>query len=210
MRTFTLKSLRHIILSTFLMFAAYAFADTSDDSGSAYNLTAEQNINTPLVPQKASNTMIRHMDGLSKTLTKHNFEVKKTRKGEVLKVIIPADKLFAPNATTLLPSAVPMLNAFEALVKRPKLYKLVILAHTDDTGDEIYSDNLSEVRANAIDEFFEDMALNSEANVIPYGIGFDEPLFDNHSIVNRSRNRRIEIYIIPTQQLIDMAKKGVI
>ena len=54
------------------------------------------------------------------------------------------------------------------------------------------------------------MALNSEANVIPYGIGFDEPLFDNHSIVNRSRNRRIEIYIIPTQQLIDMAKKGVI
>ncbi len=170
--------------------------------------TAEQNIANPPVPPKASASIIRHMDGLAKTLGRHNFDVRKTRKGEVLRVIITSDRLFDSNATSLKTSAKPILNAFEALVKRPELYKLVILGHTDDTGDEIYSDNLSEVRANAVDEFFEDMVPGSQCNVIPYGMGYDEPLNPNNSIENRRKNRRIEIYIIPTQTLIDVARKG--
>lgn len=171
-------------------------------------VTAEQNINLPKVPDKASAAIIRHMDGLAKTFAKHNFEVRKTRKGQVIYIVIPCDRLFAANATELMPSAVPLLNSFDALVKRPELYKIVILGHADNTGDEIYSDNLSEVRANAVDDYFEDMSGKIEANIIPYGMGYDEPLHDNNSIANRSANRRIEIYIVPTERLIEMARTG--
>ena len=191
-----------------LVSTGISYAQEPDDGPAAFNMTAEQNINNPIVPQKVSNSVIRHMDGLAKTFAKHEFEVKKIRRGEVLKVIIPTDVLFAPNDTKLLPSAVKLLNAFEALVTRPELYKLVIMAHTDNTGDEVYSDNLSEVRANAVDEYFEDLIKGKSANIIPYGMGFDEPVVNNNSISNRQRNRRIEIYIIPESQIIDMAKKG--
>ncbi len=189
-------------ISFILRFPTICFANNTD----VYDLTAEENITSPAVPAKASASIIRHMDGLAKTFTKHNFDVKKIRKGEVLCVYITSDILFAPNSTTLKTGAASVLKAFDALVKRPELYKLVILGHTDDTGDSVYSDNLSEVRANAVDEFFENMTSN--ANIIPYGMGADEPLNSNSSIENRRKNRRIEIYIIPTKQLIELASRG--
>jgi len=188
------------------------FADVGgeeDVAESPYDMSAEQHIASPAVPAKQSSAIIRHMENMGRTFSKHGLDTKPVRRGEVLCVIIPADKLFGPNQTEIMASGMPILRAFEGLVKRPELYKIVVMAHCDDTGDEVYSDNITDVRANAVDDFLENMAgEGTVANVIPYGMGYDEPILKNDSYPNRRANRRVELYIVPTQRLIDMAASG--
>jgi outer membrane protein OmpA-like peptidoglycan-associated protein len=171
------------------------------------DMTIEENIATPVVPNKASNAIIRHMDRIGKTFTKHGLEVKMARKGEVVDVIIPCEELFNPNETELKGDAHKLLSAFNALVKLPTLYKILVVVHSDDTGDEAYSETLTEARSNAIDDYFEN-AFGEGINLIPYGVGFDEPRDSNNSIAGRNANRRVEIYIIPEKQTVEMAKSG--
>jgi outer membrane protein OmpA-like peptidoglycan-associated protein len=186
-----------------LLGSASAVAQTS----SPIDMTIEENIATPAVPSKASNAIIRHMDRIGKTFTKHGLEVKMARKGEVLSVILPCDDLFAPNETELKSDASKLLSAFNALLKLPTLYKLLVVVHSDDAGDEAYSDRLTEERSNAIDEYFSE-TLGDNLNLVPYGVGFDDPCASNNSIAGRKANRRVEVYIIPEKQTVEMAKSG--
>lgn len=178
-------------------------------SSDIYDLTPDENINTPAVPGKHSPAIVRHIDGLINYFKKLNITAQPKRKGEVACVIIEADKLFNPNDTALTEKADRILKHFESIVKMPQMYKLVILGHADDTGDDTYSDYLTEVRANAVDEYLENLAgPQTVANIIPYGMSFEEPRYKNNSFENRSLNRRIEIYIIPEAKLIQAAKDG--
>jgi outer membrane protein OmpA-like peptidoglycan-associated protein len=171
------------------------------------DMTIEENIATPTVPSKASNAIVRHMDRIGKTFTKHGLEVKMARKGEVICVILPSDDLFAPNETELKPEATKILSAFNALLKLPTLYKLLLVVHSDDAGTENYSNILTENRSNAIDDYFNE-TLGDNLNLVPYGMGFDEPRASNNSIAGRKQNRRVEVYIIPEKQTVEMAKSG--
>jgi outer membrane protein OmpA-like peptidoglycan-associated protein len=89
----------------------------------------------------------------------------------------------------------------------PTLYKLLVVVHSDDAGDEAYSDRLTEERSNAIDEYFSE-TLGDNLNLVPYGVGFDDPCASNNSIAGRKANRRVEVYIIPEKQTVEMAKSG--
>lgn len=171
------------------------------------DMTIEENIASPAVPNKASNAIIRHMDRIGKTFSKHGLEVKMVRKGEVLCVILPSDDLFAPNETELKVDASKTLSAFNALLKLPTLYKLLVVVHSDDAGDVKYSETLTEARSNAIDDYYS-TALGDDLNLVPYGMGLDEPRASNNSIAGRKQNRRVEIYIIPEKQTVEMAKSG--
>ncbi len=182
----------------------YANAQDIDDG-----MSIEEHLSLPAIKSSSvSSSIIRHFETLQKTFKKIGYETRATRKGEVLCVTIPADKLFGANSTTLLSTAKNYLDIFKQLVVRPELYKLLILVHTDNTGDEQYSDFLSDSRADAVNEYFETFTPN-DINVYSFGMGFDEPrMKDNNSLENRRKNRRVEIYIIPTQRLIDQAKSG--
>ncbi len=171
------------------------------------DMTIDENIATPAVPSKASNAIIRHMDRIGKTFTKHGLEVKTLRKGEVICVLLPCDELFKPNETELKPEASKVLSAFNALLKLPTLYKILAVVHSDDAGDEAYSDSLTEARSNAIDDYFNE-TVSDNLNFVPYGVGFDDPIASNNSIAGRKANRRVEIYIIPEKQTVEMAKSG--
>lgn len=43
--------------------------------------------------------------------------------------------------------------------------------------------------------------------MIPYGLGYDEPVAPNTGVANREKNRRVEIYFVPTKDFIDKARK---
>lgn len=198
-----MKTLSRIILTISLAVSAALsiHAEAPED------MTLADNIAFPSVPQKASNPIIRHMERIGKTFARHNLEVKYMRKGEVVEIIVPSDNLFAPNETTLLPEAAKVLSAFSAIVKLPSLYKILIVAHTDDAGSPEYSETLSESRANAVDDYLSHLIANPEnANIVPYGMGLEEPRVANTSIAGRASNRRIEILIVPESQTIEMAR----
>lgn len=196
------------ILATFL-FGIIKLAGAQDTT-SIYDLTPDENLNNPSIQSKHSSAVVRHIDGLINYFKKLDYTAEARRRGEVACIIIEADKLFAPNDTVLKPKASVVLNHFQNIVRLPDMYKLVILCHSDDTADETYSDYLTEVRANAVDEYLEGLINNPniQPNIIPYGMSFEEPRFKNNSLENRRLNRRVEIYIVPEARLIKMASDG--
>lgn len=168
-------------------------------------LSIDDNIATPAVPSKARTYIRTAMDQLRRMLLRSGMTVESLRDGEVLEVTVSCSSLFAPGATSLKPSAAEVLKPLAPIVREPSKYKLLVAVHSDDTGDEQYSDSITAARANAIDDHLWRQAGERDTNVIPYGIGRDEPRVPNVSRANREANRRVEIYIVPDNGLLEMA-----
>lgn len=193
---------RNVIAAVAVLFSVSVFAESPVD------MTIDENIASPAVTGKAQAPVIRHMEKLGAVLSKHGFKVTPMRKGEVLRVAVPCSQLFAPNQGSLMQGAARYLSAFRDIVRLPKHYKVLVVVHTDDAGSADYLDSLSEERANAIDEYYVQSLDKDDLNIVPYGVGNDEPLLPNTSIGNRAANRRVDFYIIPGQSLIDQARSG--
>ncbi len=172
------------------------------------DLSLDDNLLVPVVPEKQHDIVADYMNQLAKDLSSRKREtIEKWRDGEVVVATIGTDQLFAPNDTVLRPSAKEFLMPYANLLRQMGLYKMVIVSHTDDTGSPEYTDALSEARVNAVYDWLSRDQLPT-IDLIPYALGATDPLVENNSQANRARNRRIEIYIIPDRLVIEMAKSG--
>lgn len=198
------------ILSSILLATAAAIGATAADNSPAtppdnLDLSVEENLAVPAVPAKAKAYVKGAMDQLRRYFVKDGFHVESMRDGEVIQLSVPCSRLFAPGATDLKESAASVLKPLGMVVREPLKYKMLITVHTDDTGDLMYADSITATRANAIDDYLWQLAGEKDTNVIPYGIGRDEPLAPNNSIKNREANRRVEFIIIPDMELLRQA-----
>lgn len=198
-----LRTIAVVMVAALTAGVAYAGNDDADEG-----MTLEENIATPAVPAKAKNAIVRHMERIGKTFAKQGIDVRYHRKGEVVEITIPCSQLFDANSTTLSHGAGKILRAFDALIKLPQLYKMIVVVHSDNTGSEQYSEQLTEERSEAIDDYMCDTHKGLTLNLIPYGLGDDEPRASNNSIAGRAANRRVEFYIVPEKQTIEMARSG--
>ena len=80
--------------------------------------------------------------------------------------------------------------------------KILLIGHTDDTGDTQFNAKLSEERARAIGQIFSSAGINS-ANIFYQGAGETLPIADNSSIEGRARNRRVEMLELKDEQTFD-------
>lgn len=67
--------------------------------------------------------------------------------------------------------------------------------HTDDTGERLYNQALSERRAASAKQYLLDEFGISDARLVTMGQGEDRPLSRNTDTVSRALNRRVEIRI---------------
>lgn len=192
---------RHTIRAILLAFATAALAAPLLSAVEPVDMSLSDNLNVPAVGKRSKEKVRSRMASLRRELSKGGMTVTSLRDGEVMMVTVAADKLFAPNSPELKPSASAILDKFAGIVKDPDDYKILVAVHTDDTGDDIYADNITGDRANAIDTYMTALSGRDTINLIPYGLGRDEPLVDNNSIKSRRTNRRIEIYIVPGETL---------
>jgi len=169
------------------------------------DMSIEENLATPAVPSKARTHIRADIDRLRRRMLGAGYAASAIRDGEVLEISIPAQNLFAANDTVLKPSGAALLREIGEIAREPRRYKIVIAAHSDDTGDEQYSDRLTAARANAIDDWLWQAAGERDTNTVPYGLGRDEPLRPNDSRTGREANRRVEIYIVPDTGLLEAA-----
>lgn len=166
----------------------------------------DENLLVPAVPQKLHEAVTRHMNSTAKKLAQRKLEkIETLRNGEVIVATIGTDGLFAPNDTIPRKEAYELLRPYYNLLNLPGYYKIVMALHTDNTGSEQYTDNLSEARIN---EIYNLMAshTDNEGQLIPYALGASDPLLPNDSQNNRATNRRLEIFIVPDKLLIEMAR----
>lgn len=171
-----------------------------------YSINIEQNIATPDVPDKYSELVVQAMNPLTRTLRQAGLNATGVRKGEVCMVTISCRDLFKPNDIELKDNGKAILAKLTPYIKRTDKYKVVLAVHSDDTGDSVYAERLTSDRANAIDEYYAP-AFGGESPIIPYGLGSDEPVASNVGVANREKNRRVEIYFIPTKTFIENARK---
>lgn len=205
-------SLRHItVVVTFVCSVLMCMAQTTDTTESTEffdpdEIMFEDFVKLPQVPKKQKPSIVDYMRNEAVKLAQLGYNVETMRGGEVVIVTIPTDNLFAPNDTTLLVSAPKHLNNLLAYASVPDRYKIIFKVHTDDTGSEIYLYNLSVSRMNAIYDFFDKYATSPE-EIFGYPVGGEEPATDNASRQHRAENRRLEVFILPGDRLIEQYKK---
>lgn len=129
------------------------------------------------------------------------------RNKEVLLITIPAHLLFNPNETELKAGASEYLSPVRRYLKEPDMYRVMLVMHTDNTGTEHYREQLTADRVNSVFDWFDNSGSDTRF-LFSYALGDAMPLRKNDSMENRDKNRRLEIYLVPGEKMLEQAKKG--
>lgn len=201
------------IVGLLLCFLPYPFdsnAKKKVEEVDIVDLSIDENIETPKLGKytdKISAIQAKEIANL-KQLSKigYPYDIKAIRNGEVIMITVPMRYLFAANSTDLHESGKKHLEPILKYCGNDNLYKMVLVAHADNTGNDIYAKNITEQRVNNICDWIGEKHNNKL--VVPYGLGNSDPIVDNNSVTNRNINRRLVIYIIPENGLIDYVKRN--
>lgn len=169
-------------------------------------LTVDENLLIPELTDKqakeARKIQAKEADRLK--AANSNMSVELTRDDEVIKVTIAASHLFAPNETQLLDSSDAILRTLLPCLRTPDYYHILLVMHSDNTGNEEYNYALTTERVFAVYDWLETNG-GCVDYVVPYAAGAFEPVKPNNTVAGRSANRRLEVYIIPAEKMF--AKK---
>ena len=204
------RHVTHIILATLaLLLLAGQEPLMAKDDYDIYDLSLDENLELPEIKSDKQADKIQDFQlDMAVAFKKSNYDVEIMRDDEVIVVTIPASQLFDANDTVLNEIGQERLKPFLRMIKNPGFYKLLLVMHSDNTGSETYTLNLTRQRVNAVFDWFDENG--SVDYVVPYALGDTEPIVDNNSVENRKRNRRLEIYLVPEKTMLQQAKKGTI
>ena len=209
-KTEQMRRVTHSLIMTlaFLLLAGLQSLNAKDDYD-IYDLSLDENLVLPEIKNVKQADKIQDFQlDMAVAFKKSNYDVEIMRDDEVIVITIPASQLFNANDTVLNQIGEERLKPFLRMIKNPGFYKMLLVMHSDNTGSESYTLNLTRQRVNAIFDWFDENG--SVDYVVPYALGDTDPVVDNNSVENRKRNRRLEIYLVPEKTMIQQAKKGVI
>ncbi|WP_242158179.1 OmpA family protein [Aestuariivivens sediminis] len=83
---------------------------------------------------------------------------------------------------------------------------IVVVGHTDSTGDADYNMSLSKNRAFAVSNYFIQNGV-SATRLTTNWFGETQPLYDNTTVEGRAKNRRVNVAILPNDKMVEEAKK---
>ncbi len=173
-----------------------------------YDSPLDDNIRTPKLGGQKENIR-KYQQKIAKQLKASGKNVETTRNGEVVIVTISVNDLFMPNETQLKATAAKCLQPFVGYLDELDFYRVLLVMHSDNTGSEQYTDNLTSQRVLAVLKWMKGKVKNDDY-IIPYAMGASDPLPDtpNNSVENREKNRRLEIYLVPGKAMIKKSSRG--
>ncbi len=182
----------------------------ANDDVDIYELTLDENLETPEIKNKKHVQRIQDYQSQEAerlaSVKGVNYTVELMRNGEVIIVSVPSSVLFADNDTVLSDVAAKQLKPLMQELKNPGFYKVMLVMHSDNTGSESYNKDLTVKRVNAVYDWID--AHGKVDFVVPYAMGQYDPITDNNSMENRRKNRRLEIFLVPGDVMLEQAKKG--
>lgn len=120
--------------------------------------------------------------------------VRETARG--LTLTLPENLWADPRGTELTASAATTLEPLAALLANATDYQIIIEAHTDNRGQATLLQTLTDTRARALADRFIAAGVDT-TRVQATGIGATRPLASNARPTGRTRNRRVEIVLVP-------------
>jgi outer membrane protein OmpA-like peptidoglycan-associated protein len=82
---------------------------------------------------------------------------------------------------------------------------ILVVGHTDSAGKEGYNMTLSKERAYSVTNYLKDKGLSPE-RFTTHWFGETQPKYDNNTADGRSKNRRVNVAIVPNEKMKEDAK----
>ena len=124
---------------------------------------------------------------------------------EAIKVTFDSGILFATNKADLNATSKASLTQFAEVLKENKDMDIAIFGHTDNTGTDAVNNPLSKNRAQSVSKFLKSRGVASSQIKTIDGQGSKNPVADNSTAEGRKQNRRVEVYMYASEQMIKEA-----
>ncbi|WP_282030318.1 OmpA family protein [Winogradskyella eximia] len=98
------------------------------------------------------------------------------------------------------------LNKLAAVFAEYPDTNILVVGHTDSSGNDAYNMTLSKNRAEAVTNYLTGKGLSS-GRFTTHWFGEEQPMYDNTTAEGRSKNRRVNIAIVPNETMVNEAKK---
>lgn len=159
----------------------------------------------------AAGTLIGNkMDKQKKALEEQlaqEAKIESINDGQAIRVTFDSGILFATGKATLSNDARASLNKLATSLAQNPETNIQIVGHTDNTGSDRVNDPLSVNRAKSVFDYLGGKGVvNTRMEYL--GKGSKEPVADNATASGRQENRRVEVYILPSQTMIEAAQNG--
>jgi outer membrane protein OmpA-like peptidoglycan-associated protein len=126
---------------------------------------------------------------LKETLAKYGT-LKETTTG--FRLILPEGIWTNARKATLATAAAAKLEPLAALLASNPDYQILIEAYTDNKGDEVSLQQLTQERARVLSDRFQSAGVDP-TRIQANGMGGSNPLASNATVAGRTKNRRVEI-----------------
>ncbi len=126
---------------------------------------------------------------------------------QAIKVTFEGGILFPTGKYTLNTQARQDLSQFAVSLKQNPLTDVQILGLTDNTGSYAVNEKLSNERASAVLTYLVNSGV-SPTRLTAKGIPMADYVASNETAAGRAQNRRVEIYITASPQMVQEAENG--
>ena len=140
------------------------------------------------------------MDAQAKDLQDKLPNAHVERVGEGIQITFDSGILFDVNQSTLRAAAQQNLTDLAASLEEYEGTDVLVVGHTDSTGEASYNQGLSERRADAARNYLLGAGLDPD-RVTAMGMGEEEPVDTNDTDAGRQANRRVEVAIFAGEEM---------
>lgn len=130
--------------------------------------------------------------------------VKDTNGLDAVKVSFDAGILFATGKADLNASSQTSITEIAKVLKENSDMDIAIIGHTDNTGTDKVNNPLSVNRAKSVQNSLKQQGVTNIKRV--EGQGSTNPVADNATEAGRKLNRRVEVYMYASKQMVENAK----
>ncbi|GAB5555238.1 MAG: hypothetical protein Sapg2KO_48290 [Saprospiraceae bacterium] len=117
--------------------------------------------------------------------------------GAAMRLNLDSKVLFDSGESELKPSGIEALKVLASSIEVLKSGRVIVEGHTDDIGNHNANQKLSLARAKSVSAELRKLIPSSAFKWQEKGLGESKPLMENNSDANRSKNRRVEILVLP-------------
>ena len=123
-----------------------------------------------------------------------------------VKVTFDSGILFATNKADLNIDAKNSLAKFATVLNNNADCDIAIIGHTDNTGSDAINQPLSVKRATSVSDYLKSCGVKTAQIKSVEGQGSGNPVADNSTAEGRKQNRRVEVYMYASQEMIEAAQ----
>lgn len=147
-------------------------------------------------------------DSLQSQINRLKVEkVKDSNNLDALKLVMGNSILFATGKSALSADAQAVLSKVAYNLKQFPDTDVTVVGYTDNTGSEARNNELSQERAQAVVDYLASHGV-AASRLKAVGRGWNDPIASNQTAAGRAQNRRVEIFITASKQMIQDASQG--